>query len=341
MLHVRARSGRARLATLDALMMPVPPLTARRPTRLAAAFALCAAAAVGCGRDDSPPDAGADSSLARDLTLASEPTRVTPNFVPADTPADSAVATPAPSPTEPERRATPRAPRASARAPSRSRTPTRVAERPRPTPAPPATPESAAAAPATAAAPTSVPAPSPSDASAPGPHPSALPAGTSVALATNQQVCTGTNRVGDKLTATVSESVSGASGVVIPSGAKVVLEIDSIARGRKPEDTRITFHVRAVVDGTRTIPVTGEASASDELETTRTTTKGSDAKKVAGGAIIGAILGQVIGKDTKGTMIGGAVGAAAGAAAAKVTERYEGCLPEGAALKLTVAGPVS
>jgi len=338
-------------------MYSAAPFAARRSPRWPVALALCAAALTGCGRDDTPP--AADSALAQDLALASQATRTTPDFVPNDVASDAPAAAPsrsapAPAPTPrrspPARAARPR-PTGSASAPARTRdrtparTPERVAERPRATPEPTREPE-VAPKPASPAAPTAEPTPSappsaaPSTAPAPGPERGVLPAGTTVGMATNQQVCTASNRVGDKLTATVSENVMGTEGVVIPSGSKAVLEIASIDRGQRPEDTRITFRVRAIYDGSRALPVRGDVSAGDQLEKTRTTSKGTDAKKVIGGAIAGAILGQVIGKDTKGTVIGGAAGAAAGAAAAKVTSHYEGCLPVGAALRLTVAEQV-
>jgi len=68
---------------------------------------------------------------------------------------------------------------------------------------------------------------------------------------------------------------------------------------------------------------------------------GADKKKVIGGAIAGAILGQVMGHSTKSTVIGAAAGAAAGTVASKAGERYEGCLAEGAPLRLILAQPVT
>ena len=65
------------------------------------------------------------------------------------------------------------------------------------------------------------------------------------------------------------------------------------------------------------------------------TTSDSEATTRDGGHL-GAILGQAIGKDTKGTVIGAAAGAAAGTAAAKITEKWEGCLPSGSALRFVL-----
>jgi hypothetical protein len=41
--------------------------------------------------------------------------------------------------------------------------------------------------------------------------------------------------------------------------------------------------------------------------------------------------------NTKGTVIGAAAGAATGAVAAKMTEKYDGCLPMGAPMRLTLS----
>ena len=73
----------------------------------------------------------------------------------------------------------------------------------------------------------------------------------------------------------------------------------------------------------------------------RNSTKGNDAKKVIGGAVIGAVVGQVIGKDAKGTVIGAATGAAAGTAAAAATANFEGCVNDGGRIVIKLTGPLT
>ena len=314
-----------------------------RGRRAGLVLAIGAAALAGCARDEPAEQAVVDSALARDLALAAQ---VSPDFVPNDAPADAPALQPAPATSASAPRATPRPspPAPAPRERPRPATPERTVERRRPTPRPaPAPVEVAEREPErqpdpVAAAPAPSEAPAPAGARGGG---AGLAAGTAIGLATNQRVCTSSNLVGDKLTATVSGDVVGTGGVVIPSGSKAVLEIASIEKGKTAAETRITFRVRAVYDGTRQLPITGEVSAGEQLEKVRTTAKSSDAKKVIGGAIAGAILGQVIGKDTKGTVIGAAAGAAAGTAAAKMTERWEGCLPSGAALRFVLAERVN
>ena len=88
------------------------------------------------------------------------------------------------------------------------------------------------------------------------------------------------------------------------------------------------FAVRTISFGGKTYNVDADVSSA-AVDRVRNSTKGNDAKKVVGGAVLGAVIGQVIGKDTKGTVIGAAAGAAAGTAAAAATANYEGCVNDG------------
>jgi hypothetical protein len=56
--------------------------------------------------------------------------------------------------------------------------------------------------------------------------------------------------------------------------------------------------------------------------------------------VLGAIAGQILGKNTKSTVIGAAAGAAAGAGTAAATANYEGCLPDGGNVAVTLNAPL-
>ena len=156
------------------------------------------------------------------------------------------------------------------------------------------------------------------------------------------RVCSATNRPGDKIVATIDAPVTGSNGAMIPAGSKAVLELVSVAPGATPEQSRIVFRVRALYVGEASYQVAGDVTPVSELEKAKVAGEsGSDKKKVIGGAIAGAIIGQMLGHDTKSTVIGAATGAAAGTAVAKSGERYEGCLKEGATLRLTLAEPIA
>ena len=166
-----------------------------------------------------------------------------------------------------------------------------------------------------------------------------IAAGTTMAFTVGSRVCT-TNLVGDKFVGTLSETVTGSDGARIPAGSRAVVEVASVTPGANNKDAEITFRVRSIATDDGTLIPVGDAAPLDTLERVRAEQKGSDVKKVAGGAIAGAIIGQIIGKDTKGTVIGAAAGAAAGTAAAIATAKYDGCLPSGGRIRLALAEPL-
>jgi hypothetical protein len=110
----------------------------------------------------------------------------------------------------------------------------------------------------------------------------------------------------------------------------VVVQVASVS------DEGISFTVHSVELNGRNYPVSGEIYSAGELERVRLNPE-SDRKKVIGGAVAGALIGQIMKKNTKGTVIGAAAGAATGAVAAKMTEKYDNCLPLGAPLRLTLS----
>ena len=274
-----------------------------RPAALAAAFVL----ATGCS--DRTKSAPMDSDLSRDLALAGKITSQ-PTFE------DTALSSPAAS-----------APAAQ----SKPRPTVRPASRQRPTAiAPVVTPQPSAT------VTLSAPAPAPAAASA------QIAAGTGISMTAGGRVCTASNRPGDKIVATVDAPVTGSNGAVIPAGSKVVLEVASVMPGQSPEQSQLVFHVRALYVNDAPYSVSGELTPTGGLERAKIAgNPGADKKKVIGGAIAGAILGQVMGHSTKSTVIGAAAGAAAGTVASKAGERYEGCLAEGAPLRLILAQPVT
>jgi hypothetical protein len=166
-----------------------------------------------------------------------------------------------------------------------------------------------------------------------------IAAGTSINFTSNERVCTNTRKVGDTFTATVSEPVTGANGATIPAGATANVRVTELKRSENARDNVVVgLAVSSITYGGKTYPVDANVSYA-KVDKVRNSTKGNDAKKVIGGAIAGAIIGQAIGKDTKGTVIGGAAGAAAGTAAAAATANFEGCVPEGGRITITLNSP--
>ena len=258
-----------------------------------------------------------DSSLSRDLQLASQ-IAAQPTFQ------DTALAPVAKAPAKAAERPTPapqtRRDRPVVRTPE---APVVVAERPKAqTPEPSPTPE---------------PIPAPAAA-----HSRSIGAGVGVSMTAGGRICSTTNRPGDKIVATIDAAVTGSNGAYIPAGSKAVLEVVSASTADSPEQSRIVFRVRALYVGDASYQVAGDVTPASELERSKVAgNSGSDKKKVIGGAIAGAIIGQMLGHDTKSTVIGAATGAAAGTAVAKSGERYEGCMRDGATLRLTLAEPIA
>lgn len=258
-----------------------------------------------------------DSTLTRDLQLANADSAAQPQLqdVPAAAPEQPKAEAPAPAP----RRETPRPrPKSTGLKPIPTRTPQ---------PAAPIT---------TPSGNTEVRAPRGSESAL-----ATVPAGTVIGLASNDRVCTNTNKVGDRFTATVNSAVTAENGTVIPAGSKAVIEVTNLKRsGNANEAIEMTFRVLSLDIGGTSYPVTGSIEHMD-VEKVRTTSKATDAKKVIGGAVIGAIIGQIIGHNTKGTVIGAATGAAAGTAVAMGTGDYEGCLPQGGNIQVKLTEPAT
>ncbi len=268
----------------------------------------------------------ADSDLAHDLALASQVT-AQPALQ------DTAIA-PAPQPAPAQRQAP--APRPAPQRPRRQPVPQPVATVPTTQTAPTT---QAAAAPVSAQPDSAAGA---AAAPAPAPAPAMIAAGTGISLSSGMRVCTNSNKVGDKLVATVTAPVQGSGGAVIPAGARVVLEVAQLTPGTTPDSSTIVLQPTVMYLNGLSYDVMGTVAPTTALERTQVQGSGlSDKEKVAGGAVVGAILGQLLGHNTQSTVIGAAAGAATGAVVAKTQEHYQACLPEGAALTLTLSSPLT
>ena len=163
-----------------------------------------------------------------------------------------------------------------------------------------------------------------------------IPAGATLALASNEKVCTNTFKVGQRFTASVTNSVAGSNGAVIPAGATANVEVTELKRSENANDNVVMgFRVTSVTFGGHTYPVSATTTDA-QVTKVKNQPKSKDVQKVAGGAAIGAIAGQILGKNAKSTIIGGAIGGAAGAVAAATTSNYEGCVNSGGRITATL-----
>jgi hypothetical protein len=164
-------------------------------------------------------------------------------------------------------------------------------------------------------------------------------AGTTLQLASGERVCTNTHRPGQRFTATVSQEVTGSNGVRIPAGSRVQIEVTAVQRsGNANEAAILVFRPVSIQIGEKNYPIQADVTSAATAQGDRT---GRDAQKVATGAAVGAIAGQILGKNTKSTVIGAAVGAAAGTAVAVATANYEGCVPAGGNITISLTAPAT
>jgi hypothetical protein len=275
-----------------------------------------------CRSDSKPADSAAlaaDSTLNRDLALANRDSTAQPQLK--DVAPNAPVAT-APKTSAPTRPKT--TPRPSAPAPKNN---------------PPASTTSKTASGNTV---TTTPAAGTNPAASGGGAVGMIAAGTTLNTNAGSKICTNTNNVGDHVTATVANAVTGSNGAVIPAGATVNMTVTRLKRSENANDPIVMeFAVNSVSFGGKTYPIdaTVESAAVDRV---KDQPQSKDVQKVAIGAAAGAIAGRILGKSTKATVIGGAAGAAAGAATAAATSNYQGCINSGGniTVKLTSAATV-
>jgi hypothetical protein len=168
-----------------------------------------------------------------------------------------------------------------------------------------------------------------------------IPAGATLTTHANSRICTNTNAVGDHVTATVENAVTGSNGAVIPAGATLNLTVTQLKRSENANDAVVMeFAVNSVTFSGRTYPIEGTVTSAS-VDRVRDQPAAKDVQKVAVGAVAGAIAGKILGKSTKGAVIGGAAGAAAGAAAASATANYQGCVPSGGSIVVKLSSPAT
>lgn len=277
----------------------------------------------GCSGDRRLPGAPDGGERERDLTLAPVDSVFALRDLPA--PQEAAPPTPPPPPIARPERSTPKP------VESRTQVLAAVVEPPPPPPPEPPPPLSEFA---ESSAPTEAP-----------PPPSA-PAGTAFAITVNAQVSSRTGRVGDPVSATVTNPVRDEQGrVVIPAGSVIrgtVTELSAPDRTGGGGRIRLTF-TSVVVDG-ESYPINAVASDLPTRVTETVTKSGESTLSRAGkGAILGGILGGLLGKG-KGAVIGAGAGAVAGAASGgggDGSRFFEIALAAGSGGSCVLGGPFS
>ncbi|HEY5559979.1 MAG TPA: glycine zipper 2TM domain-containing protein [Steroidobacteraceae bacterium] len=193
-----------------------------------------------------------------------------------------------------------------------------------------AKPRAAAPKPATTTAAAPKPAPA-------GPRNYTVPAGTSLTAQLPAAISTKTARVGDRVSAYLTNDLVVDGKVIAKSGALLQGSVTEVVSGSKKiggtPTLGLTFDNLTLADG-GDMPVRGSITQVAAKSDT-----GKDTAKIAGGAIAGAVIGHQIDSD-KGKIIGGLIGAAAGTVAAKKTGS-EVELPAGTQIGFTLEQPLN
>ncbi len=179
----------------------------------------------------------------------------------------------------------------------------------------------------------SKPAPTPVAA---GPRDYTIPAGTSISVQLPAAISTKTAKVGQRVSANLSNDIVVDGKVVAKAGSPVQGSITQVISGSKTIGGKptlgLTFDSITSMGGDRPMNarITQVADKSD---------KGGDTAKIAGGAVAGGVVGHQI-SHKNGAVIGALIGAAAGTAAAKNTGK-ELVLPAGTVVGMTLESPVT
>lgn len=168
-----------------------------------------------------------------------------------------------------------------------------------------------------------------------------LAAGSTIETNATTQISSRNNKIGETLSATVSNDVTDSRGrVVIPAGSVVKMTISDIApaENKGQADGKIVLMPSTIEVGGKTYTLNASIESVEHTLQGRGVTAG-DAAKVGAGAAAGAIAGRVLSGNKKGAIIGGVVGAAVGTGVAMETADRDVVVPAGAkiVLKLTEA----
>jgi hypothetical protein len=165
-----------------------------------------------------------------------------------------------------------------------------------------------------------------------------LPAGTHIAVRTNENIDSSTASQSTRYQAEVADDVKGGNGeVLIPKGSPAELVVRNTSNGGTVSSRELTLDLDSVtVNGRRYVVSTEDVTQSGNRgigKNKRT------AEMVGGGAVLGTLLGAVAGGG-KGAAIGAVAGAAAGGTAQVLTRGKEVKVPAETVLNFQLDRPL-
>jgi hypothetical protein len=164
-----------------------------------------------------------------------------------------------------------------------------------------------------------------------------LPAGTEIAIQTNEAIDSKTARVGQTFPAQVAQDVMSPSGqVLIPKSSEASLVIKQVSSGGTVGNSELALDLNTINVGGRPYRVASEAvtRSGEGIGKNKRT-----AEMVGGGAALGTLLGAIAGGG-KGAAIGAAAGAATGGTAQVLTKGKEVNVPAETVLKFKLDAPL-
>jgi hypothetical protein len=164
-----------------------------------------------------------------------------------------------------------------------------------------------------------------------------LPAGTEIAIQTNEAIDSKTARVGQTFPAQVAQDVMSPSGqVLIPKSSEASLVIKQVSSGGTVGNSELALDLNSINVGGRPYRVASEAvtRSGEGIGKNKRT-----AEMVGGGAALGTLLGAIAGGG-KGAAIGAAAGAATGGTAQVLTKGKEVNVPAETVLKFKLDAPL-
>jgi Glycine zipper 2TM domain len=169
-----------------------------------------------------------------------------------------------------------------------------------------------------------------------GPRDYTIPAGTSLSVQLPAEISSKTAKVGQRVSANLTNDIVVDGKVVAKAGALVQGSVTQVISGSKTIGGQptlgLTFDSLTSTGGDR--PMNARVTQVSEKSD-----KAGDTAKIAGGAVAGGVIGHQI-SHKNGAVIGALIGAAAGTAAAKNTGK-EVVLPAGTVVGLTLDSPVT
>lgn len=164
-----------------------------------------------------------------------------------------------------------------------------------------------------------------------------VPSGSTFRATLDEELSTGTNRVGDSFTIRLKDPVVSGRTIIAPAGTVVYGTVTGIRKD--DEGTFIDLEFNEILLDGKYYPIRASVESA-EVGSRSNQGTGDRAAKIGGGAAVGAILGRVFGGGSKSTVIGAVVGAAAGTGVMLATDGRDAVMEAGSELTIRLEEPL-